>query len=413
MSNHNFVDSSVNNFTITRFGTASQGSFVPIPPAAGVEYDVDTHGGSVYLGGATTNYISFPHGSLMNPGTNSFTFEFWLYPLAANSGGFVFHTPSFYVYHNNDSSIATAGYSSTAAGAAPINTWTHYAICRSGTTTRIFINGTAVITANSDSSNITLSGTNVSVGAADGFFFHGYVAGMRMVVGTALYTSTFTPAVALTAVTNTKLLLKFANAQVFDSRCKTTPIINGSVTTDINTYKYGNASLSFDGVAGTYILIPGNSNFWMGTGDFTIETWIRPTTIEGNIRGIFGINTTGNNSNGFAVAINNSNSKLGLRVAGSTWGTLESTTTLSTNTWYHVALVRTGGNVKVYINGTEEITTTTGGTTNFTAGNFVIGRPYSDVDDKFHGFMDDFRVTKGVARYTANFTAPTTAAPKK
>lgn len=415
MSNHNFVDSSTNNFTVTRFGTVSQGSFVPIPPSSGVEYDPDVHGGSAYFEGTTSSYLTVTNNSSLNFGTGDFTMEMWIRPTSAATGP-LFQAGAYALYRNAAGPISW-GHSNygivTTTASAPINTWTHYAISKTSGTVKVFINGTQDASFASGE-NYTFSTTVYQGKFADNSAsFAGSIAGFRIVVGTGLYTANFTPAVALTAVTNTKLLLKYVNASVFDSRCKMTPIVNGSVTTDINTYKYGNASMSFDGVAGTYLLIPGVSDLWMGTGDFTIETWIRPTLIAGNNRGIFGINTTANNSNGFSMAINASNNKLGIRIAGSTAGTLESTSSIALNTWVHVAMVRTGGNVKVYIGGVQEITTTTGGTTNFTAGNFVIGRSYSDVDEKYQGFMDDFRVTKGVARYTANFTPPTAAAPKK
>lgn len=415
MSNHNFVDSSSNNYTVTRFGTTSQGSFVPQPPSAGVEYDISVHGGSCYFEGTTSSYLTVTHNGGINVGTGDFTFETWMYP-TNNDTGTMFSSGSYSMFRNTNGTVSWSHtnygiYTTTAT--APLNTWTHYAISRTSGTMKVFVNGVQQTSAAS-SENYTF-GTSLTIGKLSNntWPFAGFLAGYRFVGGTGLYSSAFTPAVALTAVTNTKILLKFTNASVFDSRCKMTPIVYGGVTTDINTYKYGNASISFDGVAGSHLLIPGNGDVWMGTGDFTIETWIRPTVISGLNRGIFGINTAAQIANGFLLAINQSTNKLGMRIAGSTWGTLESSTSISLNTWTHVAMVRTGGNVKVYINGTQEISTTTGGTTNFTAGNFVIGRGHTDVDERFQGFMDDFRVTKGVARYTANFTAPTTALPKK
>lgn len=421
MSNHNFIDGSTYNRTITRAGNVSQGSFCPNPPATGVEYDPDVHGASAWIQGGATNYISTlaTSGLTATGPTGDFTMSAWVYPVSSGTtwGRTLFRWSNWNMYRNTDGAFSWGndgfGILGTTNNAIPLNTWTHVCVTRVSGTLRIFINGT-LNASTSDSSDMNVSVLeSFYVGWTDtAHNWDGYVSGVHVVIGTGQYTANFTPEVVPTAVANTKLLLKFSNAAIFDSKCKATPIVNGTITTDINTYKYGNASMSFDGVAGTYLLIPGNSNYWMGTGDFTIETWIRPSSVSGAVRGIFGINTSTNNSNGYMMSIT-TGGKIGIQIANSSWGTLESTTTLSTNTWYHVAMVRTGGNVKVYINGTQEITTTSGGATNFTAGNFVIGRDFENVDERFHGFMDDFRVTKGIARYTTNFTAPTTALPKK
>lgn len=421
MSNYAFVDSSSLNQTVSIVGNATQCSVCPNPPAAGVEYVATVNGGSMYTQTGATNYITIPLGSnWLNIGTGDFTMSFWVYPLsaAASWGNTILRWGGWNVYRiTSTGGISWGndgfGISSTPANTCPLNTWTHFAASRTSGTLKLFINGTQV-TSISDGNNYTISTNELVVGGYGTAVnnWHGYISGVRVVVGTGLHTSNFTPDYVPTAVANTKLLLNFQTADIFDSRCKSPSYTFGGVATDIATYKYGNASLSFSGASGTYLLVPGSTDVWMGTGDFTIETWIRPTLITGLIRGIFGINTTASNSNGFALAINNTNSKIGLRIAGTTWGTLESSSTIPLNTWTHIAMVRTSGSVKVYINGVAEITTTSGGSTNFTAGDFVIGREYSDVDDRFQGNMDDFRVTKGLARYTGTFTPPS-ALPKK
>ena len=257
MSNHNFVDSSSNNYTVARFGTTSQGSFVPIPPSAGVEYDISVHGGSCYFEGTTSSYLTVTHNGGINVGLGDFTFETWLYP-TTNDFGTMFNSGGYSLYRTSSGTISwsASGYGIfTTSTPAPINTWTHYAVSRTSGTMKVFVNGVQQ-TSVSNTENYAF-GTSLTVGKLNNntWPFAGYLAGYRFVGGTGLYNSAFTPAVALTAVTNTKILLKFANASVFDSRCKMTPIVNGSVTTDINTYKYGNASISFDGVAGSYLLI--------------------------------------------------------------------------------------------------------------------------------------------------------------
>lgn len=424
MSNHAFVDSSSNNWAITRVNTPTQCSVTPYAPAAGVEYVAATNGGSCYFNGIN-DHMTIPFtSSAFSPRTGDFTFECWVYPMNLTSGvamtvfgntGCMFRlvndgTGRYMAMTSQSTGYTDTGYNITS------DTWQHVAFSRVGTTLKVFVNGVMVrnIT-NSSDINLGTGTTPLYVGRHENGieYFKGFVTGIRIINGTGLYTAAFTPATTpYTAVTNTKLLLNFLTADVFDSRCLSPSITIGGIVTDISLFKYGNASINFDGVSGTWMVVPGSSNVWMGTGDFTIETWIYPTLITGVNRGIFGINSLANISNGFIMAINATNNKLGIRIAGSSWGALESTSSISLNTWTHVAMVRTGGNVKVYINGVQEITTTTGGSTNFTAGDFAIGRSHSNVDEPFKGNMDDFRVTKGLARYTGNFTPPS-ALPKK
>jgi hypothetical protein len=172
----------------------------------------------------------------------------------------------------------------------------------------------------------------------------------------------------------------------------------------------------FDGT-GDYLYAESSPNFELSSGDFTVEAWIYPTTIAGAERGIFGIGTTDPDSN--LVRIQASTSKLqfwlggsnsGGPGAGTKTGIITCSTALSLNTWYHIALVRSGSatnNVKLYLNGVSDGQ----GTATYTIGAkpFSLGMGYpGSVTELFIGYIDEFRITKGVARYTATFTPPTT-----
>jgi hypothetical protein len=84
---------------------------------------------------------------------------------------------------------------------------------------------------------------------------------------------------------------------------------------------------------------------------------------------------------------------------------------LATGQWYHIALARIGGTVRYFINGIQGASATM--TTNLlSAANPYIGSNY--VPDAYvNGYMDDFRVTKGIARYTQNFIPPSVALPRQ
>jgi hypothetical protein len=86
---------------------------------------------------------------------------------------------------------------------------------------------------------------------------------------------------------------------------------------------------------------------------------------------------------------------------------------LSSSTWYHIAIARSSGSTKMFVNGTQ-VGSTYSDTQDYTASNIVIGADsYTLGADPFNGFIDDLRITKGVARYTSNFTPPTAAFPNE
>ena len=87
------------------------------------------------------------------------------------------------------------------------------------------------------------------------------------------------------------------------------------------------------------------------------------------------------------------------------------TTVLNTGQWYHVALVKNSGTTTLYLDGTSE-GSFSDSLTYIQPTTFRIGQRYAGTLYNLNGYLDDFRITKGVARYTANFTPPTQALPK-
>jgi hypothetical protein len=77
------------------------------------------------------------------------------------------------------------------------------------------------------------------------------------------------------------------------------------------------------------------------------------------------------------------------------------------NTWSHLAITRASNSLKMFLNGTQIGSTYTLSATLITAPMFI-GSRYN-ATQYFNGYMDDFRITKGYARYTTTFTPPTSA----
>ena len=167
--------------------------------------------------------------------------------------------------------------------------------------------------------------------------------------------------------------------------------------------KFGGASLAFDG-NWDYLTIPPSVDMSLGAADFTIELWARFSTASFN--GLFQL------SSGYLNALVRGPAA-GVADNGF-WGIYHGTSFLqsnqvpSVNTWQHVAYVRSSGITKLYIDGVQIISTSDN--TNYADQYFTIGGWYSSLN-LLNGYIDDFRITKGVARYTANFTPPTAPFP--
>ena len=115
-----------------------------------------------------------------------------------------------------------------------------------------------------------------------------------------------------------------------------------------------------------------------------------------------------NGSSGFVI--NFSSGVVGFYSEPSS-GFLKQSSTLNANEWYHVAAVRSGTDFDLYINGTA-IGSSATNSSNFTTNTGTLGARYTRDQQYFPGFIDDVRITRGYARYTANFTPPIKALPK-
>ena len=190
-----------------------------------------------------------------------------------------------------------------------------------------------------------------------------------------------------------------------------TVTVNGAQISSAQS-KFGGTSLLLDG-SNDYLSIGGsewNSN--LNSGDFTVEFWIRLDAL-GESR----IITNYNGSNGWGVAMwsggGGTNYFDGYWYNGGwqyiQYGLSGNYTTPSVDTWYHLAFVRNGNDWSLYLNGTAENTRTLSGSiTSSSLGALELGRRYL-ADQYVDGYIDDLRITKGLARYTSNFTPPTTA----
>jgi hypothetical protein len=178
---------------------------------------------------------------------------------------------------------------------------------------------------------------------------------------------------------------------------------NGNAQISTAQSKFGGASALFDGT-GDYLSIASNPVFAF-PGDFTIEAWIYPLNLQ--LAGIFGTYVS---FEGFIVYLGSSG-MIGIQTQ--TNYKESSGSVYTANEWQHIALVKSETNTyKIFRNGSEVSLTVSEGTlaSSFAQRAFNVG-VYDTTQYFFNGYIDDLRITKGVARYTANFTPPTAPFP--
>ena len=143
-----------------------------------------------------------------------------------------------------------------------------------------------------------------------------------------------------------------------------------------------------------------NATFTFGTGDYTIEGWIYPHG-TGNCD-VIDLRSSGFNQ-GVALTLKSGN-KIWPYYGGSQFTT--GTQAINPNVWSHIALVRTSGTLKAFINGREDFSVSDTNNRNGTSStDHGIGANYSGAS-KFDGLLYDWRVTN-TAVYTSNFSPPT------
>jgi hypothetical protein len=164
--------------------------------------------------------------------------------------------------------------------------------------------------------------------------------------------------------------------------------------------KWGSASLALDGTT-DYVFVQSNNDFAFGTGAFCLEAWIYNTTNPNANQILFDFRTS---SPSFQPAFYLQTTTNTLRLAVNGASVLESAAAIPLNTWTHVALACDGTNTRIFINGTQSGPTYADNNT-YIQGPLTLGARF-DGTTAFYGYIDDVRISKGVARYTTNFTVP-------
>ena len=411
--NNTYLDASSNNHTITVNSTPVQGSISPFCGS----------GGSVLLNNGG-DVLQWPAGNAFAYGTGPFTIEFWVNP-SQGSGYLYAQTVSGtnYLIINTDISAlcftATTGGGGSAicGGSVPNNQWTHCAIVREGTGAnqfKMYVNGinVATSTVSMNFSDVTLTPTLGAYTHNFGNLYQGYISNFRIVKGTAVYTSNFTPPTGpLTNISGTSVLLNFENASIDDNSRNNNLETRGDAQISTTQSKFGGSSTYFDGT-GDVLLIENNPNINNGSNPFTWECWVYNNSVQsGTTRTIWvKRNTTAQYGSPY-LSLNTQNKLVFLgSYSGSSWSfNVGSATNFPLDTWVHVALTWDGSTYKVFQDGVAVITVNSTTALHTNSFNLNIGADAGGSSSALNGYIDDFRIVKGAALYTSTFTPPSTA----
>ena len=413
------VDNSTSTFALTVSGTLTVQRFSPF--SMGSAYSTSVIGGSGYFA-ITGSYLDFTNtNNQIGFGTGDFTIESWVYfynPTSTTTYNVIFRNYNAdpfvtdYFYFGKHASATVPGavsfWVANYAGSLmlsdpslPSAGWNHFAVVRNGNTWTMYRNGTGV---HSVTSSVSMGTRNNNI-CQIGVDLAGNISNLRVVKGTAVYTANFTPSTTpLTAIANTSLLCNFTNAGVVDNAMMSNLVTVGNAQVGTAQSKFGGASMYFDGT-GDSLNISNNYSGIFGTGNFTVEAWVY-TTVSSGTQCVYDTRQTDATATGFFFGLYTTNILLFYTSGAVTINA----GTVPANTWTHIALVRVGNTFTIYLNGTSVGSATN--TNSFT--NTVVQIGASDTVTSssvnyFNGYIDDLRITNGIARYTSNFTAPTTS----
>ena len=432
-----FTDSSSYNHVPTRFGNT-------IISTAQSKFG----GASAYFDG-TGDYLSIATNSVFAMNKDDFTVECWVYPtsfptsdlgaivetrLTSSSGGFLLwlgNDQKWVLYVSSNGNAVQRAASSV--NNATLNTWTHLVGVRKNGKLYLYVNGSLVASTGVEGSPDDLSPSNTSrvlIGTAadnpgNSRMFYGYIDGLKIVKGKALYTDDFVipssaPTTSTTTISSgvTRLLLNCNgsnNSTTFtDSSSDARTVTRTNTVISTTQSKFGGAGAYFSN-SGTDALAVTNT-FNLSECDWTVEFFfylINLSGITGNPR-LFSIEKAGES---WGVLLYDSSparfasyNRFGTSSAVEMYDYINSANRqeISLTTWHHFAMTKDNNTYRMFFNGYQIGTKAETGYT--PTGNVVLtigGCRLNYQYNKLNAYMDDFRVITGKALYTSNFTPPT------
>lgn len=426
--NNTFLDSSSNAFSITRNGNTTQGTFTPFSQT----------GWSNYFNG-TNSFLTVPDNNAYSF-TGDFCIEAFIYlnALPAESavfsqwfGGSVPNTAMYFYINSSGRIVFITGVSSTqttitaTSTTVSANQWAHVAVCRSGTTVRLFVNGVA------DTTTGTVSGTinniaytpqigNLNNQGSSANFLNGYISNLRVTNG-ALYTSNFTPS-------TTPLTTTVSAGSVILLTCQSNSFIDNSsnaFTVTLGGTPSIQAFSPFAPTAAYSTTTVGGSGYFDGSGDslasttdfesstsistFTIEGWVYPTTFSTLINVIGGMVVSSGDQKSIAAEVNTSG-QVALYWFDGAVKRCTGNTAMRLNAWNYFAIVVTSNAIAIYVNKTtaDTLSGTTTLTTRTQLTDLGVGAYYNNNTPAqyFNGYLASVRYSTVARTISSIPTAP-------
>lgn len=411
-----FVDNSSNGHTITPTGNPAVTSFGPFLTSA--VYDPAVNGASLSTP-AAGDYLSFSNIGL-DGHSGDFSIEAWVYPTSYASAVNPIYSQGSATSISDilDLSLNPSGQplvninqGTTTLGTTfvcPLNSWTFVQLKRTSGTLAILTNGvqrnTVSNTATIGSPNRGHVGTqSYDVGASNRSFY-GFICDVRVSVVTR---SVSLPTAPLAVIdSNTKLLLNMADGQAIDSAAQNNLTLAGNAKISTGQAKFGDTSMVFDG-SGDYAFAPHNSIYNL-SGDFTVELWAYISS--NNTTSLIG--KWANSNYAWIVQDLVTSLRFYTGNSGSVGTGYLFSWSRNLNQWYHIAITRSGTTIRAFQDGVL-LGTATSSDNLISSASLNIGYNEDGGIQYFNGYLDEVRITNGVARYTSNFTAPTAAFPDK
>jgi len=371
---------------------------------------------NMYIPGSTGDYIEIPFPTLKQ---EDFTWEFWMYPTSINSSFkaitdprqgnaglpliWIRSTNVIYYYASSDKIVGTTTLQA--------NTWYHVALTKKGQHACLYLDG--VLEGNAADTSTFQNGGVLRIGhryatVSAGFYpYAGYIEDMRISKGLTRYP--FIPAKeTVTNITNTKLIACHAASVTTDGAGLQTIVAQGDPTVSNYGPATGMKSVIFD-ANGDYLTVDLGSD-GLGNGNWTVEAWvwIDPSRGTGS-RGVFQISDDtsyfegGVNNNIMVAHRNSGNNHKWNYYAGN--GQHDSDVRSETSKWTHIALVKNGSNVRLFIDG--HIAKTSSDSKDYTTSRYVVIGSYYSTGYLWLGHISNFRIVRGTAVYSHTFTPPT------
>jgi len=379
-----------------------------------------------------SDYLSIPQNADFNFGDNNFTIEFWSKFNSLPSSGSSYYLISYFnassaVYYirlyNSSGTQQIHVRCQNSSGTNIINivvnqtltthTWYHFAFVRNGNKWDLYLDGISIGNVDATAHTLLSGDMSLTIGARyDGAdaYSSGWFDEIRF-SNSARYTTNFTPATsAFTSDANTKLLLHMDTLDysgIVSGNTYKIPTFIGTAQLDTAQYKFGSSSLLLDGNS-DYISFPDSNDWFLVNEDFTIDFWVRFSSVSSSQPFV---EQYEDSNNAFTIYWSSSSEQLVFNHynGGADKAFYYCSWSPSIDTWYHVVVERSGSNCLMFIDGVSQSVSSSQAFITGTNISGILKIGYRQATSTYlNGYIDEFRISKGIARWTTDFSVPMT-----